>query len=313
MTKVNYNYEKLINYCNNNNVKLNNKYEQINVTRDTNITGFCVNDNCCELFSKNFINMIKYGAFCKKCAKINGQINMKKTNKQKYGVENPFQSEEIKEKIKITNLNKYGVENPTYSKEIKEKTRMKCLEKYGVDCSFKLEHVIKKRKEVMLNKYNSEYPFQSEEYRQIFKNKLIQKYGVEYPQQVPEIAEKASKNNYRKKTYILPSGKELICQGYEPFALDKLIKEDNVSENDIVTGCKNVPTIWYYDKDNKKRRHYVDIFIPSQNRCVEVKSTWTAEKKKDIIYLKQNAGKELGYNYEIWIFNKKKELVEVKT
>jgi len=77
-----------------------------------------------------------------------------------------------------------------------------------------------------------------------------------------------------------------------------------------VTGCKNVPEIWYND-NNKKRRHYVDIFIPSQNRCIEIKSTWTAEKKKDNIYLKQNAGKELGYSYEIWIYNKKKDVVEV--
>jgi hypothetical protein len=44
-----------------------------------------------------------------------------------------------------------------------------------------------------------------------------------------------------------------------------------------------------------------------------VKSTWTAEKNKDNIYLKQNAAKQLGYQYEIWIFNAKKELVEVKT
>jgi hypothetical protein len=77
--------------------------------------------------------------------------------------------------------------------------------------------------------------------------------------------------------------------------------------------CKNVPQIWYDDEQCKKHRHYVDIFIPSQNRCIEVKSTWTAEKKKDNIYLKQNAAKELGYQYEIWIFNAKKELLEVKT
>ena len=37
-----------------------------------------------------------------------------------------------------------------------------------------------------------------------------------------------------------------------------------------------------------------------------------AEKKKDNIHLKQNAAKELGYKYEIWVFNKKKELLEVK-
>jgi hypothetical protein len=49
--------------------------------------------------------------------------NRKKTNLEKYGVENPFQSEEIKGKIKNANLEKYGVENPQQNKNIKEKTK----------------------------------------------------------------------------------------------------------------------------------------------------------------------------------------------
>ena len=158
-----------------------------------------------------------------------------------------------------------------------------------------------------------ENPSQLEFIQNKKKISCLQKHGVEYPHQVPEIAEKAAKNSYRKKTYIFPSGKEISCQGYEPFALDKLVKEDNISEDDIVTGCKNVPTIWYHDEQDKKHRHYVDIFIPSQNRCIEVKSTWTAQKKQDNIYLKQEAAKQLGYNYEIWVYNAKKELVELKT
>ena len=311
MNKIHYNLVLLNQYCKNNSLTLNQNYENIMITRDTKIYGNCNTNNCCEIFTKSFLYMIKYGAFCKNCTKINQQINVKKTNLKKYGVENLFQSKEIKEKIKLTNLEKYGVENPTYSKEIREQTKKKCLEKYGVEHTCKLNHVIEKRKEANLNKYNSEYPFQSKIYQEIFKTKCLEKYGVENPQQVPEIAEKAAKNSYRKKTYILPSGKELICQGYEPFALDKLIKEENILENDIVTGCKNVPQIWYEDETGKKHRHYVDIFIPSQNRCIEVKSTWTAEKKKDNIYLKQSAAKELGYNYEIWVYNAKKQLTKI--
>jgi len=39
----------------------------------------------------------------------------------RYGVENVFQSEEIKEKIKLKNLEKYGVENPSQNPEIMKK------------------------------------------------------------------------------------------------------------------------------------------------------------------------------------------------
>lgn len=238
---------------------------------------------------------------------------IKKSYLTKLGVDNPFKSDTIKQQIKDTNLEKYGAENPQQNKEIKNKTKNTCLEKYGVDNILKLKDVIQKRKQRCIDKYGNEIPLKTELGKQIVRQTCLEKYGVENPQQNPEIAEKAAKKSYRKKTYILPSGKEIICQGYEPFALDKLVKEENISEEDIITGCKNVPKIWYNDEQNKKHRHYVDIYIPSQNQCIEVKSTWTAEKKKDNIYLKQNAAKELGYQYEIWIFNAKKELVEVKS
>ncbi len=125
-----------------------------------------------------------------------------------------------------------------------------------------------------------------------------------------EIMEKSSKNAYKLKNYIFPSGKIIKIQGYENFAIDYLIQNENINENDIITGPKNVPEIWYNDKLGNKHRYYVDIFIPSQNRCIEVKSTWTAEKNKEKVYLKQNASTELGYVYDLWIYNKKGERIE---
>lgn len=44
----------------------------------------------------------------------------KETCMKKYGVENPSQSLEIKEKIKQNNLNKYGAEYYSQTKEYKE-------------------------------------------------------------------------------------------------------------------------------------------------------------------------------------------------
>jgi hypothetical protein len=229
----------------------------------------------------------------------------KVTNLEKYGFENPLQSEKVKEKSKQTCLKKYGVEYSLQCQEVKEKIRQTNLEKYGVDYGFQNEEVKDKIKKTCLKKYGVEYSLQNEEVKEKSKQTCLKKYGVEYPSQNIEIYEKMNKKSYYIKDYILPSGKIIKIQGYEHFALNELLQKENISENDIITGCNNVPTIWYNDKNGKNHRHFVDIFIPSQNLCIEVKSTWTFTKQKDIVFFKQKAGKELGYLYEIWVYDNK--------
>jgi hypothetical protein len=167
------------------------------------------------------------------------------------------------------------------------------------------------KKQTTLKNFGVEYPTQSELIKQKGRETSKINYGVEHPSQNADYAEKHSKKNYSKKEYVMPSGKTINVQGYEPLALDCLILNQQIKEEDIVTGCKNVPTIWYNDELGKKHRHYVDIFIPSLNKCIEVKSTWTKEKKNDCIFIKQKAAKELGYNYEIWVYDGKGNRVEL--
>ena len=45
------------------------------------------------------------------------------TNMKRYGVENPFQNEQVKEKIKQTCLERFGKEHPMQNKEIFKKTQ----------------------------------------------------------------------------------------------------------------------------------------------------------------------------------------------
>lgn len=339
-----YTFLTLKTFCDENNIILNNNYDNIKINRDTKIFGKCLNKNCNENFNKVFRQLFLTNGYCSNCTKNNKFTKLKNlqpvirknvinTCLKKYGVENVFQNKNIKNKIIETNLNKHGVkfpqqskiirnksvltylnkygcENPQQNLEIKQKTQLSNLEIYGVTSCILLPEVIKKRKEACINKYGNEIPLKTELGKEQVKQTCLKKYGVENPSQNPEISEKTVKNSYRKKIYTSPSGKKFICQGYEPFALDNLIKEDNNLENEIITCRKNVPTIWYNDNDGKKHRHFVDIFIPSQNKCIEVKSTWTFKKKIDCVFLKQNAAKELGHNYEIWVYNSKGEIVE---
>ena len=39
----------------------------------------------------------------------------------------------------------------------------------------------------------------------------------------------------------------------------------------------------------------MDFFMKSLNKCIEVKSIWTFEKKKNNVLIKQDTSKKLGY------------------
>ena len=233
---------------------------------------------------------------------------IKKTNLEKYGVEYSLQNEEIKEKRVATNLEKYGYENTSQNTEIQEKIKQTNLEKYGVEYPQQNKEVREKVKSTNLKKFGCECPLQNEEIKEKRKATNVERHGVEHPLQNPEILDKATKNSYRRKTFTFPSGNAISCQGYEPFALKELSQTHQ--ELDIITGCKNVPKLSYKDETGKDHKHFVDIFIPSENKCIEVKSTWTAKKKQDCIFLKQESAKSAGYKYEIWIYNPKGEKVE---
>jgi hypothetical protein len=179
------------------------------------------------------------------------------------------------------------------------------MEKYGVKYGLQDAGVKEKKVQTYLKNYGVENPNQCKEIREKTKKTVLEKYGVEYCSQNPDVMDKMTKHMYKMKEYMLPSGKIIQIQGYENYGLDELFEKDNIDENDIVTGCKNVPTIWYEDENGKKRRHFVDIFIPSKNLCIEIKSTWTAKKNGHTIFLKQKAAKELGYGYEIWVYDTK--------
>jgi hypothetical protein len=307
MIRLKYDYNMLKSICDEGGVKLLEDYSDKYITRDTRIIAKCI--MCENSFNKSLNKIHKQRNFgCDNCAKKIKFNRIKNTMVEKYGVEYAAQNENCMNKMKETMLKKYGVEYANQSEEVKEKIKNTNLEKYGCEYGLQSEEVKEKKKQTYIKNYGVENPLQCEEVKQKYRKTCLEKYGVEHAMQSPDVMENNIKKSYYLKQYILPSGNTIKIQGYEHFALNELIEKYN--EKDIITGSKNVPTIWYIDNFGKKRRHFVDIFISSQNKCIEVKSTWTFKKQKDIVLLKQLQAKEMGYLYEIWIYDNKGNKVE---
>jgi len=232
----------------------------------------------------------------------------KTTNMERLGVEYPGQSEEVKNKIRGTNMERLGVEYPGQSEQVKQKIIATNIERHGVEYTFQSEDVIEKIKATNVERYGVVCPLQNKEIMEKVKATNVELYGVEHPLQNKEVADRAQKNAKKYKRFEMPSGAVRKVQGYEPFALKILVK--TYQEDQIKTDRKDVPRV-QYEVDGKKKYHFPDIFIPHENKLIEVKSTWTLKCKTDNIKLKKEACEEQGFLYEIWCFDGKGNRVEV--
>ena len=130
-------------------------------------------DTVLSVINKNYNKQIlNYNFYCcKSCATKSKSII---TNKEKYGVDFPTQSDEVKEKIKTVNKEKYGSEYFLHSKKYKEVM----IERYGHDMPLKSEILHEKARQTTFNNFGVFYPKQSEEVRKTESINSINKYGV---------------------------------------------------------------------------------------------------------------------------------------
>jgi hypothetical protein len=316
-----YNYKTLYEFCNLHKIILNDNYENQKINRETKISGKCITLNCQNDFNISFRTLLENNCYCKDCRIKLTNDKRRETFIEKYGVSTNLlfndtiekrknnyieNKNEIRNKYNETIQEKYGTNNISQNENIKIKKK----EKHKNKTIEQKNDIIEKRKNTNLLIYNSTSPL----HNNLIKEKILltnlNKYGTENPMHNDEIAEKQQKNSYKLKEFKYPSGKIIYFQGYENRALNDLLNL-NIDENDIITSRKDVPEIYYIDENNIKHRHYVDIYVKSLNKCIEVKSTWTYNVNKDKVIVKQLTCKKLGYLYEIWIYDKKgnKEII----
>lgn len=200
----------------------------------------------------------------------------------------------------ITNLEKYGVESTNQLKATKEKKKQSYMEKFGVDNPMKDIDCVNKAKETRIEKYGVEHMLQHKDFLEKAQNTMIEKFGVHSAMQNPKLFSKQQKKRFKMKEYIWLDNNISLVQGYEPFALKEL-ENKGYKFNDIITSANEMPPIFFY-YNGKKHRYYPDIFIPSENKIIEVKSNYTLEVDYEINQLKFKAVKDAGFDFQLRVY-----------
>ena len=297
----------------------------IMIRDESNIVGEYTLLNVCSLIkfickcgkegSKKFRSLYnKGGAFCKECTKVNRNTKVNNTYNSKTEEEKQKSNEKRintraarPEEEKQKSLEKQLASWNSRPEEEKQKSLEKQLASYHSRSEEEKQKTRQKIEKTNMEKFGRPYATQSitteEKYKrnEKRKNTCIERFGCDNPAQNPEIFKKIQQSAFnRSKEYKMPSGIIRMVQGFEPYALDRLLKV--YLEEDIITNREEICIIEYL-MDNKKKRYFPDIYIPSENKIIEVKSRYIYNIDIEKNKCKGNACKELGFDFEIWIFN----------
>ena len=139
----------------------------------------------------------------------------------------------------------------------------------------------------------------------------LDKYGTIHPTQNPAVFKKTLRSLRSTKEGVLPSGATYSYQGFENFAVDRLLTM--YSESQLVIGDPTkIPVIEYMDEELQKLRCYFpDIWIPHDLLLIEVKSEWTLERDASQNAAKHRAAKALGFKHQIWVISRIGDIIKI--
>jgi hypothetical protein len=182
------------------------------------------------------------------------------------------------------------------------------MERYGVEEVLRVPAIQDRIRETMVETYGAGNPLQCASIKEKKDKTCEERYGDKDIMHNADIFEKVMKNSFKRKEYVLPSGKIITYQGYEDVALNELFK--TIREDEFTNDVKQMPRFNYTFNGNV-HRYYPDIYLPVQKKIIEVKSSYTYNKQ----LLQNNAKRDQvlldGYAFEFWICDTKR-IVEIK-
>ena len=309
------------------------------------ITGIC--DYCGverKISKKAYSIQTNNGVGKFSCSKKCSLSKSKETNLKKWGVENPFQSEDIKCKIKKTNFKRFGVDNPQQSEVIKEKTKLTNLKKWGYkkpSMSIEIKNKIRKTNN---DRFGFDYPSQSKDVKEKMISSCYVKYGVDNFSKTPEFKKILQEKSFDKMVNRLKEHGELLnfsdgeykikcgnCSGefsilytlmYNRAISGDIVctycnpKKQTIKENELLNFIKEKYVGEIVTKSRKVISNEIDIYLPCIGLAFEFNGLyWHSDLYKNRNYHLNKTKECLSNNirlFHIWEddWDYKKEIVK---
>jgi len=211
----------------------------------------------------------------------------KQTIKDKYGSEYASQNKDISKKIsntkktdiskaktKKTNLNKYGVENVFQSGKIKDKIKQTNLKKYGVEHHMQNSEVLKRTTDTIKKRYNTNNVMQNKDIRKKAKQTNIKRYGCKSPLQDKSLATKMSKTLKQTVAENKSGNYNLINTLRGDSFWQKLSEEKSTLKNICKEFNLNYQSVTARLLDDEFKNKYYKLYnFPRQQIQKEIKQT----------------------------------------
>ena len=126
------------------------------------------------------------------------QNSIKKTSKERFGVDNYAKTQECQEKKRKTCLLKYGVDVSSKSQLVKEKTKKNTFLKYNNQWHTQQEDIIQKIKISTFEKYGTNSVLSIQEVKE---NGMLRKYGVTHNSHMQSWKHRMQQSDVKEKRY----------------------------------------------------------------------------------------------------------------
>ena len=168
---------------------------------------------------------------------------------------------------------------------------------------------VDRAKQTSVERFGTDNPSKSDIIKKKIVDTNIERHGVPYAMQHPAFFRKAQQSSYQRRLYKSPFGHQYTILGYEDLYLDEIFEK--YGDITVYAGeDERIPVINYCLNDGVGRKYYPDIFIPSENKIIEIKRIYRFEQEKESVLAKAQAT-SMKFNFEIVVYKNRKSKEKV--